>query len=129
MDINQKLNLGNFKQPISKPLPSNFNQINLPKPNSLPKPVQKIDTGFKLVDVSKGKFHDSSLSQGNFRFRTAQALKSTLKSSADRQKVANMLWDRRGGGGIAKWEVKEGLKKLGLADHQIRAVRRKLGAY
>ena len=74
----------------------------------------------------------NGLYNSNFRYKTREALKGTLKHYADRETVANLLWDRRGNG-LNVGEVKTGLQKLEksgkLSYDQVKAVRRKLGAY
>lgn len=86
-----------------------------------------------LIDFGKNKIvKDDRIFQKNFRFKTNQALKGTLKRFADRKKVADLLWNKRGHG-ITKQEVKMGLRKLeergDLRRDQIRAVRRKMKIY
>lgn len=101
------------------------------KPTSSIKQAETPKNG--LINLSKGKVNDASIYKGNFRFRTEQNLKPVLRHAADRSAVANMLWDKRGGGGIGKWEVKAGLRKLEktgkLNYSQVNAIRKKLGAF
>lgn len=100
-----------------------------------PPSLAKLDKkDFSLVDFSKNKvIKNDSLFRKDFRFKTRNALKGTLKRYADRNKVANLLWDKRGYGGITKAEVKSGLRKLEASGKlnygQVRAVRRKLKVY
>jgi hypothetical protein len=82
-------------------------------------PVKPVKKDFSLVDFSKN------------RFKTQQALKGTLKNSADRKDVANALSDLRGYGGITKSRAKSSLSKLGekkgWSPGKVWAVRRKMG--
>lgn len=131
-DLNALLSRGNnlnsFNQPVNKPLPPKV----APQPPRIPpKPLERkprVDSGFKLVDLRNGKVKDPSIYKSNFRDKTIKALDGTLRRYSDRQKVAKILWNARGGGGISAWEIKKGLRASGLQDHQIRAVRKKLGA-
>ncbi|HEV8601580.1 MAG TPA: hypothetical protein VGQ87_03225 [Patescibacteria group bacterium] len=123
---------------IPTPSPANFNmpmKSTIPvrpalKPASINEKPAEARTG--LINLSKGKVKDASIYKSNFKFRTEQQLKPVLSHAADRSAVAKMLWNRRGGGGIAKWEVKQGLRKLEkegkLNYSQVNALRKKLGA-
>lgn len=101
------------------------------KPTAKPTEPKK---DFSLVDFSKGGvIKDASIYDKTFRYKTNQALKGTLKRFADRKAVADLLWDKRGYGGLNKGEIKSGLRKLEsqgkLRSDQVRAVRRKIGLY
>lgn len=156
MTLNQGVGLGNFNKPVLKLPSSKLDQIDLsrstkpqPQANNTPKIVPKpwerkpkVDTGFKSVDLGNARPAKLGVNDINFRknfkighgFNDAGArnriingLKGTLNSYEDRRKVANLFYDKRGGGGTSRDEMKYGLRKLGLADHQIRAVRKKFG--
>jgi len=87
---------------------------------------------FSLDFTKSGIIKDDNIYQNNFRYKTEQNLKGTLKSAVDRQVVADLLWSKRGSG-ITKDEVKFGLRKLEasgkLRSDQVKAVRRKFGVY
>jgi len=124
--------------PTPSPMPASFN---VPMKSTIPvrpaaQPVSRSEKPEAprsgLINLSKGKVKDSSIYKSNFKFRTEQQLKPVLRHAADRSAVAKMLWNKRGGGGIAKWEVKQGLRKLEkegkLNYSQVNALRKKLGA-
>ena len=92
------------------------------------------ESPWSLVNFSKGSIAKGpEIYDKNFRFKTRDALKGTLRRSADRATVANLLWAKRGYGGITKDEVKYGLRNLEkqgkLTFDQVKAVRRKLRNY
>jgi hypothetical protein len=97
--------------------------------------VQKTQASkaWEPIDFSKQSIiRDDKIYDKNFRWKTEQSLKGTLKHAADRATVADLLWDKRGHG-ITKDEVKFGLRKLEkqgkLTFDQVKAVRRKLRDY
>jgi len=98
------------------------------------KPTETPKKDFSLVDFSKNKvIKDNSIYDKTFRRKTQQALKGTLKRFADRQDVADLLWDKRGYGGLTKGETRAGLNNLatkrGWSNDKTRAIKRKLGIY
>ena len=118
-------------QPIP---PNNFTRrIAVSGPVKPAQPIKSVEKGFSLVNFSKsGIVKDDQIYNSNFRFKTQEALKGTLKNFADRKTVVDLLWDRRGSG-IAAYEIKAGLNKLEasgkLRPDQVRAVRKKLSLY
>lgn len=133
----------NFSKPMMmNPHPASFPTAQLPqqmptfqhmRPAAQANPQQN-QNGFSLINFSKGSIiRDSSIYHDNFRYKTRDALKGTLKNYAERETVAKLLWDKRGGGGVTKDEVKFGLRKLEaqgkLNTDQVRAVRKKMGIY
>jgi hypothetical protein len=94
-------------------------------------PVKK---DFSLVDFSKNKvIKDNSIYDKTFRYKTGQALKGTLKFAADRQDVANALWNKRGYGGITKGEARKAINDLAAkrswSAGKTRAVKSKMKIY
>ncbi len=144
--INDRLNMGSmFKRSASLPprvpstrpvsnmppaMPSGITPLSRPEqPKSKPQ-TPKPAPGFELVNFSKsGVVNNDNLYKDNFRYKTKEALRSTLKRDADRSTVANLLWDRRGNG-LNRDEIKFGLRKLEksgkLTPGQVKAVRRKM---
>jgi len=142
------LNTAPIKAAINKPIPQPLKSpTQLPKvvvplytlksaPKSINKPTTPQSAPAKKFSLDFGKTpvaKDSAIYQSNFRYKTEQSLKGTLKNYADRKTVADLLWSRRGGGGITKDEIKFGLRKLEasgkLKSDQVKAVRRKFGVY
>lgn len=88
-----------------------------------------------LINFSDDKIvRNDSIYDKTFKFKTKQALKDigTLKHDVDaRRIVSDMLWSKRGYGGITNQEAKTGLKKLeksgDLSHIQVKAIRRKMG--
>lgn len=157
---NKGSSLGSLNKSFNKPLSGKFDQMDLARSNaSMPKPQPraklpvkswetkpKVDTGFKLVDVSKDRPAKLGVSDINFRknykvsngiydsgfrSRMIRGLKGTLRSYGDRSKVANLFWNKRGQGGTSRAEMKYGLrdleKKGELHYDQVKAIRKKLG--
>lgn len=117
------------------PMKDRFAQIYNPSPKiAASKPTEAAKKGFFLVDFSKSKvMKDDSIYDKTFRYKTQQALKGTLRRFKDRKAVADLLWDKRGYGGITKDEAKYGLRKLEsqgkLKRDQVRAIRRKMNIF
>ncbi|HEX9503782.1 MAG TPA: hypothetical protein VF974_05710 [Patescibacteria group bacterium] len=106
---------------------------------STPKPVRPsisqapVSTQPKKLDLRNGTYTDPSLFNPNFRYRVEQGLKGTLKDASKRAAVANIFYQSRGGRGIDKQEIKNGLlsavKKGKLNENQMWAVRKKYGVF
>ncbi|MBX4186924.1 MAG: hypothetical protein KW802_01540 [Candidatus Doudnabacteria bacterium] len=104
-----------------------------PKPAGSYSPAPKpVSSGPQKLDLHKGTYKDESRFSPSFRFRVQNDLKGTLKNSSDRYEVANLFYQSRGGRGIDKNEIKNGLKSLvkrgKLTENQMWAVRKKYGA-
>jgi hypothetical protein len=87
----------------------------------------------KKLDLRGGAYKDSSRFDSDFRHRVREDLEGTLKDYSARSAVADIFHQSRGGSGITKQEVKEGLKRLveqgKLNEDQMWAVRKKYGIF
>ena len=102
-----------------------------PKSGKLSISQAPISTQPKKLDLRNGTYTDASRFDPNFRFRVKQDLKGTLKDDSTRSVVADIFHQSRGGRGIDKYEIKNGLRsavKQGkLSEDQMWAVRKKYG--
>jgi len=87
----------------------------------------------KKLDLRSGAYKDPSRFDSDFRYRVREDLEGTLKDYSARAAVADIFHQSRGGQGITKQEVKEGLKHLveqgKLNEDQMWAVRKKYGIF
>jgi hypothetical protein len=107
-----------------------------PKPNSQP-PINQSqsDNGSLLPDFSGGKYKitDPRLSESGAVFHMAKELQDTFKSFDTCIIIAETIKDCRGGSGVTKDEIKNGLYRLEeqkkLTKDQVNAALKRLGVY
>lgn len=107
-----------------------------PKPNSQP-PINQSqpDNGSLLPDFHGGKYknQDPRLSEPGSAFHMAKELQDTFRSFDTCLLIAEMIRDCRGGSGVTKDEIINGLylleKENKLTKDQVNAALRRLGVY
>lgn len=96
-------------------------------------PSQPQSTGPKKLDLRGGVYNDPSRFDSNFRYRVQEDLKGTLRDSSTRSAVAGVFHESRGGNGVTKGEIKDGLNRLvkegKINEDQMWAVRKKYGVF
>ena len=105
-----------------------------------PKPYVPIDDDTtdatakqKKIDLKDGLFEDESMFSPNFKFQVEEDLKGTLKDYSTRAAVGELFYQSRGGRGITRQEIKDGLYRLvregRINEDQMWAVRRHFKIY
>ena len=95
----------------------NDNQTNQPEP----------------LDLRDGSYESPDRFNSNFKYKVEQDLVGTLKDPLHRRAVAELFYESRGGNGVTKQEIKDGLYRLQkekvLNEDQVWAVRNKYGIF